>query len=548
MKWIKSRKLFTNEAKIRDLVLPRQATEIAAKWGERYLDYEETTPTTKINQGKWKLDEEDKNKLLGAFFNADMNQLLRILGDLPDKFADILSKSIDTNLLGDKYKEIFKEFNPKKPSVDQIICLYDNIFRKLSVGETKASEVISRDETGKPLKDEANQIIKVKKEAGDPIFSKNIVNLSTFINEYNLCFPEEKVSDAVLRSNDIQQIINISKQTFEPDYVVGYEIFGKDIYLSILHNPKDILNITITKFYSSCQHLYTGQYRQHVLSGVFDPNTIPAYFVVETPITWQGDVISEVLPLTRLLVRSIEGYDDKEEDKKLFFDLTYPDRCKRVAWELIEKYSNNIPLNGKLDRYNTNYNWFANVDPSDELILPYMDTLSVNKQKYIGSNIKNIRLDDQDWSKVKIAPNANVESIIIETNSLPKNFFELKLNPKWIKFKFLKLNDFTPFKNLNSTSIGFDKCSMDPSILKDINFENLLLSGCDLTGNLNLEKNLNDLKIIYSLDSKTKLEDFIGSTKFKSLEISSDLVSENKEYLKNLKKNNIEVKIVGPNL
>jgi hypothetical protein len=58
MRWIKSRKSFLNrridEAKIRDLVLPRQAKEIAAKWGEKYLDYEETTPTTKINQGKWK--------------------------------------------------------------------------------------------------------------------------------------------------------------------------------------------------------------------------------------------------------------------------------------------------------------------------------------------------------------------------------------------------------------------------------------------------------------------------------------------------------------
>lgn len=548
MKWIKSRQLFTNEAKIRDLVLPRQAKEIIEKWGEKYLDYEETIPTTKINQGKWKLDEEDKNKLLGAFFNANMSRLYGIFNDLPDKFCDILTESIDTKILGEKHKEIFKEFNPKKPSVDQILCLYDNIFRKLSVGETKANEVISRDETGKPLRDDNNQIIKVKKEPGDPIFSKNLVNFSTFITEYNLCFPEEKVNDNVSRSRDIQEIVNINKTVFEPEYQVGYEIFGKDIYLSISHNPKDLLNITITKFYTSCQHLYTGQYRQHVLTNVFDPNTIPAFFVIETPITWKGDIISEVLPISRLLIRSLEGFNDKEEDVNLFFDQTYPDRCRKVAWELIEKYSKNTPMNNKVNRYNSQYNWFANVDPKDELILPYMDTLSVVKQKYIGSNIKNIRLDDQDWSKVKISPNAQVESIIIETPTLPKNFFDVKLNPKWVKFKFLKLNDFTPFKNINSKSIGFDKCYLNPSILKDIEFENLLLSGCDLEGNLDIGKDLNDLKIIYSLDSKTKLKEFIGSTKFKSLEISSDLVSENKEYINNLKKNKIEVKIIGPNL
>lgn len=548
MKWVKSRKSFINEAKIRDLVLPRQAKEIIAKWGEKYLDYEETEPTTKINQGKWKLEEEDKNKLLGAFFNADMNRLFKLLTALPDKFTNILVKSIDTDVLDNKYKEIFKTFDPKKPSIDQILCFSDNIFRKLSVGETKSDEVVSRDETGKPLRDGANQIIKIKKVAGDPIFSKNIVNLATFITEYNLCFPEDKVSDTFLRSQDIQNIVNISKQTYEKEYEVGYEIFGKDMYLSILHNPKDILNLTITKFYSSCQHLYTGAYRQHVLSGVFDPNTMPAYFIVETPITWKGDLISEVLPLTRLLIRSIEGYNDKENDKKLYFDITYPDRCQKVAWELIEKYSGNVPLNNKLDRYGITYNWFANVDPSDELINPYMDTLSVNKANYIGSNAKNIRLDNQDWSKVKIATNAKIESIIIETPNLPKNFFTLKLNPKWIKFKFLKLTDFKPFQNINSKSIAFDKCSMEPSILKDIEFQNLLFSGCDLSGNLDLDKEIDDLKIIYSLSKEANLQDFIGKTRFKSLEISSDLVPTNKEYLRNLKKNQIEIKIVGPNL
>lgn len=546
MKWIKSRKLFVGEAKIRDLVLPRQAKEITAKWGEKYLDYEETEPTTKINQGKWKLDESDKNKLLGSFFNANMERLFKLLEGLPDKFANILAKSIDTNIIDKKYEDIFTSFDPKKPSIDQIICLYDNIFRKLSVGETKSDEVISRDDSGKPLRDEANQIIKIKKEAGDPIFSKNIVNLATFINEYNLCFPDEKISDAVLKSQDIQNIINISKQTYEKEYEVGYEIFGKDIYLSILHNPKDILNLTITKFYTSCQHLYTGAYRQHVLANVFDPNTIPAYFIVETPITWKGDVISEVLPLTRLLIRSMEEYDDKEETKNLFFDITYPDRCRKVAWELIEKYSKNVPIE-ESKRRSYLYNWFANLDPSDDLTQPYMDTLSVDKANYIGSNAKNIRLDDQDWSKVKIASNAKIESIIIETPTLPKNFFDIKLNPKWVKFKFLKLTDFSQFKNLNSNSIGFDKCSLDLSILKDLKFENLLFSGCDLSGNLD-GKELNELKIIYSLDRETDLSEFLGKSKFKSLEISSDLLSKNKKYLNDLKKQNIVVKIVGPKL
>jgi hypothetical protein len=64
MRWIKKRDLFLSEAKIKDLILPRQAKQVKEYWGEKYLDYEEVTPTDKIVQGVWKLSEEDKNKVL----------------------------------------------------------------------------------------------------------------------------------------------------------------------------------------------------------------------------------------------------------------------------------------------------------------------------------------------------------------------------------------------------------------------------------------------------------------------------------------------------
>jgi hypothetical protein len=44
------------------------------RWGEKYLDYDEVTPTNKIIQGKWKLSEEDKYKAL-AFSNCDIELL-----------------------------------------------------------------------------------------------------------------------------------------------------------------------------------------------------------------------------------------------------------------------------------------------------------------------------------------------------------------------------------------------------------------------------------------------------------------------------------------
>src|ERR1022692_1636796 len=173
MKYLKHRSKFINEAKIRDVIFPKQAAKVKDMWGEKYLDYEEIIPTENIKQGKWKLDEADKLEALGVFFDTDMKRVFKIFEDLPDKFAEILKKSINLELFSGEEKEknsrVLSDFNIKSPSINQIVNIYDNIFRKLTVGETMADEVISRDASGRPLKDAENKIIKVKKEVGDPI-------------------------------------------------------------------------------------------------------------------------------------------------------------------------------------------------------------------------------------------------------------------------------------------------------------------------------------------------------------------------------------------
>ena len=112
MKYIKDRQKFLNEAKLRDVIFQRQAKEISRIWGEKFLDYEEVTPTSKIKQGRWKLSDEDKNIVLGKFFQCDMNEVYRVFSGVPDKFVDILAQSVNVDLLRDeKYKTILKEKN-----------------------------------------------------------------------------------------------------------------------------------------------------------------------------------------------------------------------------------------------------------------------------------------------------------------------------------------------------------------------------------------------------------------------------------------------------
>ena len=55
MKWIKTRNYFLKEAKIKDVILPKQAAQVKSQWGEKWLDAEEIEPTEKIIQGVWKL-------------------------------------------------------------------------------------------------------------------------------------------------------------------------------------------------------------------------------------------------------------------------------------------------------------------------------------------------------------------------------------------------------------------------------------------------------------------------------------------------------------
>ena len=262
MKWIKNREKFLNEAKIRDVIFPKQAKEVASKWSEKFLDYEEVEPTDKIKQGKWMLEEEDKNKVLSAFFDCDMEHVFSIFKNLPDKFAFITNQSVDTSLINNKkHKAVLNNFDIKSPTVDQMVVLFDNVFKKLDLNATRATEMIQRDENGRPVRDEEGNMIKVQKEAGDPIFSTNLVNINSFLADYNRCFPDEQVSSETFNDRDINSIRNLARDQYNSEYKVDFEIFNRDIYLSISHNPKDILNMSISKFYSSCQHLYGGGYR-----------------------------------------------------------------------------------------------------------------------------------------------------------------------------------------------------------------------------------------------------------------------------------------------
>jgi hypothetical protein len=553
MKWIKDRNKFLNEAKLRDVIFARQAKEVSRIWGEKFLDYEEVTPTDKIKQGKWKLSDEDKNRVLGKFFDCDMKAVTAVFDSINDKFAEVLSQSINLDLIRDeKFKIIATDLNIKNPSIDQIAILFDAIFRKISVSETMATEVIQKDENGRPVKDEGGNMIKTTKEKGALVFTNNLTNINSFVDDFNRCFPEDKIG-ANFEERNIQRLRSAASIDENRDFEVDFKIFDKDMYLSINHNPKDILNMSISKFYASCQHLYSGGYREQVLGNVFDPNSIPAFLTFETPIYWNKEKISDQLPLSRMMIRNIETFDAQEESK-IFFDRAYPDRMKEIFGEMMEKYSEMKQTADENSRIT--YIFTPDVDTEDRVRDPYMDRVSLQRKPYIGKNTKTLYLNRMhDWSNVKIAPDAKIKELIIETTDIPEDLTKVPLNPDWVKFKYLTINTLSNFDKIKTDSIAFDKCKLDTSVLDEMNTVNanikkLQIVSCDLTGELGFSqfKNLEELHIVYTLDTIEELKDLTENLGIKKLVLSGDLIKdkESKIQVNQLRQRGIKVEIVGP--
>jgi hypothetical protein len=552
MKWIKSRQKYINEAKIGDVILPSQKKEVASYWGEKYLDLEEVEPTKNIIQGKWKLSQEDKIEALNSFFSINLDYMYAKLADLPKQFADVMKNSIDEKSV-DKTKFNINEFDINQPTINQISLLNESIFKKIAVSESTADEVIVRDDNGRPLMDENNRPKKRKRNKDEVIFSKNLVNINVLIEDYNKVFTNHTIDASFFNSGDIQKIINLYWTDLNKGkFSTNIDVFENDLYLKIDHNPKDILNMSISRFFISCQHLYTGGYRSQLLSNVFDPNTIPAFLVFDTPIMEGNQVISEQLPLCRMLIRDVNTeYDDYVDKDGIYFDRVYPDRMETVMNSIVTDYS------GNENTYSDSRYIFMPDLPFDyDLSEPYMDRLSIRNKKMIGINTKRLDISSiYDWNNTYISKNNSIKELIISSLNLPDNIFKLNLDLDWIIIKYIHIKSLSNFDKIKAKSWSFEKCIIDVEAIDTLYNNNsdltkLKFINCEVS-NLDLSKfeTLEELHLIYTIDDSKEVENIINNSKLKKLVISTDLMStkEEKNYFNSLKKH-IKIETFGPKI
>ena len=555
MKWLKNRAQFINEAKIKDVILPSQINAIKDLWGEKYLEYEEVTPTNKIQQGKWKLSEDDKYAVLGEFTNSDVKNIFEIFRGLPDAFAEFISLSI----IEDKIKDM----NIQTPSLYELGTMYDNVFKKISIPDTFATSVVSKDSSGVPLRDESGNMIRVEKTPGDFVFSNNKININSVVVDYNSMIDKytsmnigdkysdsDKIDNRTFNDDDIQNFISMVKSPSEY-YEVDYDAFNKDIYLSINHNPKDILNMSISRFYTSCQNLYTGMYNERVLGNVFDPNSIPAFLIFDSPIFLDDVKISDKLPLSRMIIRNIETIDNYGEgEPKLYFDRAYPDRMRSIFSEIIEKYTDNRTI----DAYEgETYLYSPDIDIEDNISEPYHDNFEEIKNiKYIGKNAKSLTINRWfKWDDYKIAPGSKIKEMTIETIEVPENLFDITLDLDLLRFRYLYIKSLTPFERIKTSGVSFENSKLSKDVFdqidKDVKFIRMVSLDNNGLPNLNQFDKLEEVHLIYTLDSFEELKTVINDIRLKKLVISGDLVTrESKQYLTALRSKGTKIEVVGP--
>jgi hypothetical protein len=151
---------------------------------------------------------------------------------------------------------------------------------------------------------------------------------------------------------------------------------------------------------------------------------------------------------------------------------------------------------------------------------------------------------------VKIAPNAKIKELVIETTDVPSNLMDIKLDLDWVKFKYLTINTLSTFSNIKSNSIAFDKCKFDGSILKEISdVKKLQIIASDVKGlDLSTFDKLDELHLLYTLENGEELKRTLGDLKVGKLVISGDLASskEDKLFINSLKQGGTKVEIQGP--
>jgi hypothetical protein len=555
MKWIKGRQKFLAEAKIGDVVNPKQKEVITKRWGKKYLEYEEVEPEQEIKaiEGTWKLTPEQKYRVLGLFFKTDVSKAEAVFDNLPSEFKRAVSLGLNHVIENEIGREVELMAELMADGIDfdnigleEISALTNNVLPRIDVKTTVSDKKMVRNEDGIPIKGEDGQFQFEEKVAGEFVYYSGLYNLNSFANDFDDCMKKLGKEDQIVARNFSSSEIGSIKNMLSTE-VKGHQadlkVFHKDAYVSILHNPQDILNISVSKFYASCQEFYGGSHVRSLLANVFDPNSVPAFIYLDSPVyNSDGELIAEKLPLARFFIRSIVM---PSESKGLFFDRVYPQRMSDGEndgiYNMVEQVAG---IKRYLDSTDEDarsavYVFAPDISSDDSLDSPYHDTLSnIQHKRTIGLNCKFLNITAaSDWSDVVVRENNRIETMIISTPKVPVNLFDLKYNLEKLSIVNIDISDMPELAKFGTGDIELRECRTNMVDLRKglegTNLNKLSLINCDITGISFEGMQLQDLILKSDIEGRN-LAEVIADARIKNLIISDHLLMdpENLEFLK----------------
>lgn len=471
MKYIHKRNKFFEA--IKDELNTHQLSRAKEVWGSDLLNLERAEPTDKIERGKWLLDDEDSKKIVNDMFTTDIDFLISIFDN--DKFSEYLNflkLSISEEKAGWYYNNIMN-FDVKKLKFTDIIALFGKYYATPNVKETQSDSFILRNDDGKPILGDdgkIQKIVKTEEQKNEIIWNNNQhINAFALMHYYNELYLNEKnINENVYISVNLTNLQSLRSDGLKGDFQL-YPI--NPMYLYITEKSTDVMNMSVSKFYTSCQELYNGgghgtTYLDQLIYNLFDPNSIPAFIIYDEPyINENKEKIVDYMPLCRRMIRNVVNPENEDESLGLYFDNTYPERMSSILQYVIEEYTTN-EHKPELKRigYKINLDLPQNVTAR----APYLDSIRQgNISRIRGLNTKILTLDRySNIGSIRFAKVNNITTIEFESSNFDEEDIEEILNklPKinTVRFKSIQLVDM-PITN-NKFKYFFDKCILDDEL------------------------------------------------------------------------------------
>jgi hypothetical protein len=257
----------------------------------------------------------------------------RFIKEIQKHFTDsILEQFQDTKLFENFYKKnIIANFlqqglNMEMPIRDAIIYFQmffnKQIFKKIASEQKRFIDKLKffYSKEFPLLQGKDNDLLK-------PIFSKNKSNLFTYIKSFNTAFPQHAIDLNAIMNDRIFQGLREPIMNFEQNV---NDLANSKLYLYITDKPADVLRMSVSQFYSSCQNMYTGMYKEKLLSNVFDENSKIAYLIFDSSYVDNQGNKHPFSPIARTIIRV-------GENNKIMFDKTYPNSMQNEFYSIIEK-------------------------------------------------------------------------------------------------------------------------------------------------------------------------------------------------------------------